>query len=239
MRSGSLRSMPRRRVSKSNLLSEFCCVTSCTYLLLPPKGFARPRRPTARGAGLLRSLLGTPLEEHEDHHIKERRGCQKLDEAIRGNEPIGEEERRRVQRRTLEAEHYGPEQVVGGVRADGELERAVPQGDPGEEGPKPEVVEGHEQEGRVHPRVGEVRQHEQHARGDREEEEVVGDEARPLHQVASEEHLLGGGLDRVRTRARRAKGTKAARFDPKEKADGSKRNPTNPPSTTSTNHTPR
>jgi hypothetical protein len=41
-----------------------------------------------------------------------------------------------------------------------------------------------------------VRQHEQHPRGGREEQKIAGDQARPLHEVAPEEQLLGGGLDR-------------------------------------------
>jgi len=82
------------------------------------------------------------------------------------------------------------------VRADGELERAVPQGDPGEECAEAEVVEGDQQEARIQPRVGEMRQHEQRPRHAREKQEVGGDQARPLHEVAAEEHLLGCGLDR-------------------------------------------
>src|SRR3712207_515493 len=122
MRSGSGCSMAWRRASKASLLSGFCWIKSCTnFLLLSREGLARPIRPTARGTGVLRALLGAPLEEHEDHHVEERRGHQKLDQAVRGDEPVGLEQRRRVQGRTLEAEHYRPEQVVGGVRADGEL----------------------------------------------------------------------------------------------------------------------
>src|SRR5687768_2390174 len=58
--------MPRYRVSKSSLLSGFCCVTSCTSFLLLPGYFAGSMDPTARGASVLRTRPGAPLAALEE-----------------------------------------------------------------------------------------------------------------------------------------------------------------------------
>ena len=117
-------------------------IPHASFLLLFREGQGRPRGPCGAGNGRTRAFFGAPLEEHEDRQVEERRCHQKLDEAVRGDEPI----------------------CVEGA----DLFRA-----------ESEVVEGHEQEGCVEPQVGEVRQHEQHARGNREEQEIPARSLQP------------------------------------------------------------